>query len=173
MKTYRNRELFTVIGWICAATAVIVITGCHTPHVSAQSDGLPGEDSPVERVRISAITEFIPDSGASEKVQIKTLIELFDAFDLPVKAPCVLRYEFYEFHPLSSDPRGRRLLIWPDQSLNDSDTNDDHWNELLRGYEFFLPLEFTLREGQKYILEVTCLVNQRRCNDLFKMQYQP
>ena len=173
MKTYRNGELFSVFGWICVATAVISIAGCRTPHVPVQSDVLPGEDSSLERIRISAITEFVPDSTVSDGMQIKTLVELFDAGDSAVTLPCVFRFEFYEFRPMSSDPRGHRLLIWPDQDLSDSDTNDEHWKEFLHGYEFFLPLELSLQQDKKYILEVTCLVNHQRYSDLFRMQYLP
>jgi hypothetical protein len=173
MKTYRNMKPFSVFGWICAATVVIVIGGCYDPHIPVQSDVLQEEDSTVERIHISAITEIVPDSAASDGMQIKTLVELFDPSGSPVEAPCVIRFEFYEFRPMSSDPRGRRLLIWPDQNLNEPGTNDEHWKDFLRGYEFFLPLEFTLQEGKKYVLEVTCLVNQQRYSDLFKMQYQP
>jgi len=173
MKTYRNGGLFSVFGWICVVTAVITIAGCRTPHVPVHSDVLMGEVSPLERIRISAISEFVPDSTVSDGMQIKTLVELFDADDSAVKSPCVFRFEFYEFRPMSSDPRGNRLLIWPDQDLSDSDTNNEHWNEFLLGYEFFLPLELSLRQDKKYILEVTCLVNQKRYSDVFKMQYLP
>jgi hypothetical protein len=169
MKTYKHRKSFSVFGRICAITAVIMTAGCHTPHAPV----LTGEDSTVKQIRISAITEFVPDSAVSNGMQIKTLVEISDAFDSPVKVPCVLRFEFYEFHPLSSDPRGKRLKIWPEQKLNDPNMNDEHWKDLLRGYEFFLPLEFALREGQKYVLEVTCQVDQQRHNDFFKMRYQP
>ena len=169
MKICRNRKPFFVFGWICAITAAIAISGCHAPRVPL----LPGEDSPVERIRISAITEFVPDVESPIRMQVKTLIELFDASDSSVKVPCAFRFELYEFHPLSSDPRGGRLMIWPEQKLNDSDTNDEHWNELLRGYEFVLPFDFLLNEDKKYVLEATCLVNQKRYHDLFKMQYRP
>ncbi|MHC4287232.1 MAG: hypothetical protein ACYSN8_02195 [Planctomycetota bacterium] len=173
MKTYRNGGLFSVFGWICVATAAISIAACRTPHVPVRSDVLPGEVSPLERIRISAISEFVSDSTVSDGMQIKTLVELFDADDSVVKSPCVFRFEFYEFRPMSSDPRGHRLLIWPEQDLSDSDTNDEHWNEFLLGYEFFLPLELSLQQDKKYILEVTCLVNQKRYSDVFKMQYLP
>jgi hypothetical protein len=79
----------------------------------------------------------------------------------------------YEFQPLSSNPRGRRLSIWPEQDLNNPGTNDRHWQDFLRGYEFYLPLEFVPQPGKKYLLEVSCRVGQQRFNALFKMQFQP
>lgn len=153
--------------------AIMVIAGCQTPRDPVRSDAVPGEGSSIQRIRISAITEFVPNPAASGGTQVKTLVDLFNALGSPVKAPCVLRFELYEFCPVSSDPRGPRLLLWPDRNLNDPDANDEHWKEFLRGYEFMLPLDFLPRQGSKYILEATCLVNQRRYHDLFKMQYQP
>ena len=164
---------FFIFGWICAATLLIVVTGCRTSHLPAPSDVLPESNSPVERIRISAITEFIQDSTTTDRVQVKTLVELLNASGAPIEAPCVLRFELYEFSPLSSDPRGRRLLIWPNQNLSDPDTNKEQWKDFLRGYEFVLPVEFALERGKKYVLEATCLINQRRYSDLFKIQYQP
>lgn len=164
MKTYRNMKPFSVFVWTCKAITVILIAGCHVPLTPIPSD----EEAPVERIRISAITEFVPDGK-----QIKTLVELFDASDLSLKAPCVFRFELYEFSPVSSDPRGRRLTIWPDQDLNDPDINNKHWKEFLKGYEFVLPLDFFPEPQNKYILEASCLVDQNRYNDLFKIHYQP
>lgn len=151
--------------------AAIIVSGCDMPSdASVHSDIRPGE---VERIRISALTEFVPVSSAPDKMQIKTLVELIDPLDTPVKAAFTARFELYEFKPLSSNPRGRRLTIWPEQDLNDPGTNDEHWEDFLRGYEFYLPLEFVPQPGKKYLLEVSCLVGQRRIDDLFKMQYRP
>jgi hypothetical protein len=106
-------------------------------------------------------------------MQIKTLVELIDPLDTQVKSAFIARFELYEFQPLSSNPRGRRLSIWPEQDLNNPGTNDRHWQDFLRGYEFYLPLEFVPQPGKKYLLEVSCRAGQQRFHDLFKMQYQP
>jgi len=143
------------------------------PGVPVHSDIQSGEDSGVSRIRISALTEFVQDPSAPDKVQVKTLVELIDPQDAPVKTPFVVRFELYEFRPLSSNPRGQRVAIWPEQDLLDPPTNDEHWEEFLRGYEFYLPLEFVPQPGEKYLLEVSCLVEQRRFDDLFKIQYRP
>jgi len=127
----------------------------------------------VRRIRISAITEFVPDANAPNRMQIKALIELFDVHGFSIKSPCTLRFEFYEFRSASSDPRGNRLLIWPDRDLSDPVINDNHWKHFLRGYEFFLPIDTPLQEGKKYVLEATCQIDQQRYSDLYKMEYQP
>ena len=173
MKICRHRKPFAVLGRICVAIAAVIIFGCNASHAPVRSGDESGKDSSVERIRISALTEFVPNSAVSGQIQIKALVELVDIFDSSVKAPCVLRFELYEFRALSSDSRGRRLLIWPDENLIDSDTNDEYWKDFLRGYEFLLPLKFSPKQGKKYILEATCIVGQKRFNDIFKIQYQP
>lgn len=152
------------------AVAAVLFFGCDMPVVSVHSESRPGE---VERIRISALTEFVPVPAVPDKMQIKTLVELIDPLDTPIKTAFVARFELYEFRPLSSNPRGRRLAIWPEQDLNDPGTNDAHWEDFLRGYEFYLPLELVPQPGSKYLLEVSCMLEQQRFDALFKMQYQP
>ena len=164
MKIFRDRKPLSVLGWVYPAIAIIAIAGCSTQPTPMLSKA----DSSVDRVSISAITEFVQ---GSEGPQIKTLVEFSSASDLAVKTPCTFRFELYEFQPVSSDPRGRRVVIWPTIDLNDPHMIERHWKDFLRGYEFFLPLEFTPRQGGKYVLEVTCFVDQKRHSDLYKMQY--
>ena len=152
------------------AMVAIIFFGCDMSGVPVHSDIRPGE---VERIRISALTEFVPVPSAPDKVQIKTLVELIDPLDTPIKTAFVARFELYEFLPLSSNPRGRRLTIWPERDLYDLGTNDELWEDFLRGYEFYLPLEFVPQPDKKYLLEVNCMMEQQRFDALFKMQYQP
>lgn len=176
MKTFRkkfsaSRQLAT--GFLCLWAAVIVFTGCETAKVPMQPVDQRWEDVSIERIRISALTEFVTDPALPDEVRLKVLLELFDASDLPVSASCILRFELYRFQSVSSDPRGERLVIWPDQNLGNGENANEHWKDLLRGYEFYLPLDFMPRRDEKYVLEATCFVDQRRHNDLFKVQFQP
>jgi hypothetical protein len=152
-------------------TAALILLGCDMPSdVSVRSEIRAGE---VERIRISALTEFVPVASSPDRVQLKTLLELIDPRDTRLKTAFAARFELYEFKPLSSNPRGPRLAIWPEQDLLDPVKNDEQWEDFLRGYEFYLPLEFVPQPGKKYLLEVSCLVGQRRLGDLFKLQYRP
>ena len=161
------------IGFLCFAAATIVVAGCRTVQTPMQTDVQHKESVSIERVRISALTEFVTVPSRPGEVQLKVLVELFDAFDLPARMPWVLRFELYEFHPLSSDPRGKRLVIWPEKDLSNAEKAGEHWRDLLRAYEFYLPLSFMPRRDKKYVLEATCFADQKRHNGLFKVQFQP
>ncbi|OQY04337.1 MAG: hypothetical protein B6I25_07045 [Planctomycetales bacterium 4572_13] len=176
MKTFREtlsalRQF--AIEFLCLWAAVMGLAGCETVQVPTQTDIQHGQDVAIERIHISALTEFVTVSAQPDKVQLKVVLEFLDAFDLPAPVPCVLRFELYRFHPLSSDPRGKRLILWPEKNLTGVKKADEHWKDLLRGYEFYLPLDFMPRQGKKYVLEATCFADQKRHNDLFKVEVQP
>ena len=152
--------------------AAFALIGCEMPESPGQSpvDG-PGSAA-VGRVQISPLTEFIASPEKPGSCQLKVLLEVFNAQGLPVSIIGTVRFELYEFRPLSSDPRGRRLSIWPELDLGNAADAENYWSQLLRGYEFYLPVDFTPGSGKKYVLEVTCFDEQIRHRDLFKMQYQ-
>jgi len=176
MKTFK-KMLFAwrqfSLGFLCLLAVVIVLTGCETVQTPTQPAAQRGENVSIERIHISALTEFVTDPAGPDEVRLKVLLELFDVFGSSVPMPCVLRFELYEFYPLSSDPRGKRLVIWPEKDLSDAEKADEHWKALLRGYEFYLPLDFMPGQGKKYILEATCFADQKRHHDLFKVKFQP
>jgi len=176
MKIFRNMFLVLKrlsIGLLSLGATALMLAGCQTTQVPAQSDVQSAENVSIERVRISALTEFVAEPADPDKVRLKVLLECLDALGAPVPAPGVIRFELYEFHPLSSDPRGRRLWIWPEKDLTEADNADQYWKALLRGHEFYLPLDPVPRLEEKYVLEATCIDGQRRRSDLFKLQFLP
>lgn len=172
-----NRTNFTVMQMSlllgCVPVAIVLLSACNLSDMPVLSDRGLKDELPVERIRISALTEFVQSPALPEQVQLKVLVEIIDKEDKPVKTKCLWRFEFYEFRALSSDPRGRRLLIWPDQNLRDAGSNNQYWKDFLRGYEFYLPLGVAPGPNDKYVLEATCFIGQYRYSDLFKMQYKP
>ena len=175
MKTFRKmlsalRRL--PIRFLCLWAAVIVVTGCDTVQAPKPVVQRGGKTS-IARIRISALTEFVTAPTHPDEVQLKVLLEVFDTCGSPVTVPGILRFELYEFRSLSSNPRGKRLLIWPEQDLTNAKNANEYWKDLLRGYEFYLPLDFMPRRDKKYVLEATCFADQKRCNDLFKVRFQP
>jgi len=69
--------------------------------------------------------------------------------------PGVFRFELYERVVRSAEPKGRRIVIWPDIDLTGAAENNEYWRDFLRAYEFNLPFEAQIK--QCYILQVTYL----------------
>ncbi len=108
-----------------------------------------------EKVDIIPLTEFTYTGGAVEAPKIKVYVSVLDSFDCQMKTPGIFRFELYERVPRSAEPKGRRIVIWPDIDLTDPTENNNHWRDFLRAYEF--NLDFEPQSSQDYILEVTCL----------------
>jgi hypothetical protein len=161
--------------WIVSVAFLLslgfVLTGCGSSPKGPVLDSAktPG---PVQELRISALTEFVYIPNHPQ-VHLKVMTELLDASEQPVRQPCSWRFELYDFIPRSSEPRGFRLMIWPDQDLTVSGEEAAHWKEFLTGYEFYLPLDHELKPGKKYVLEATAMTEQRRYNDLYEIKYLP
>jgi hypothetical protein len=123
-----------------------------------------------EKTTILPLTEFAINQ-VNQQGEIKLFISLLDAFSSQIKSPCTFRFELYMKLPRSSDPKGQRVMIWPDIDLNDPKINNDYWRDFLRAYEF--KLSFEPQTGQSYILEVTCLCpNKKRLLSEFILKNQ-
>jgi hypothetical protein len=121
------------------------------------------------KVDIMPLTEFAAAADDEKSSKIKVYVSLLDAFDCQIKTPAVFRFELYNRVPLSAEPKGERILIWPDIDLNDAAKNNEHWKDFLRVYEFNLPFE--PNPGKSYILQVTSLCpNGRRLSDEFTLK---
>ncbi len=127
-------------------------TGCQPAELSPKTDIASNKLSafgPV-KLNIMPLTEF-----TDGKKQIKVYVSLLDSFDCQVKAPAVFRFELYSKVPRSAEPKGQRIILWPDIDLTDAAKNNEHWKDFLRAYEFNLP--FQPESGKSYILQVTSL----------------
>jgi hypothetical protein len=121
------------------------------------------------KVDIMPLTEFAIAGGDKKPSKIKVYVSLLDTFDCQIKTPAVFRFELYDKVPLSAEPKGQRVLIWPDFDLNDAAKNNEHWRDFLRAYEFNLPFE--PKTGNTYILQVTSLCpNGRRLSADFTLK---
>ena len=120
------------------------------------------------KINIMPLTEFI-SPGDARQANINLYVSLLDSFGSQIKSPCVFRFELYQKVQRSSEPKGRRVIIWPDIDLTDLVENDEYWRDFLRAYEFNLPFELRLgRTNQSYILQVTSLCpTGRRLSDEF------
>jgi len=108
------------------------------------------------RIRVIGLTRLAssPDSNGAV---LTACIDVLDSYDSHIKAPGTFRFELYEYVPRSSEPRGRRLMIWPDLDLTDPAANNEYWQDYLRTYQFALDLDCTPVAESTYTLEVTCI----------------
>jgi len=149
-----------VIVQIFSFVLLLVVGGCESVPGAAGSLSKPNRLSaythyiPV-KIDIMPLTEFVCIDDDEEASKIKVYVGLLDAFDCQIKTPGVFRFELYEYIPRSADPKGRRIILWPDIDLIDTVKNNKNWRDFLRAYEF--NLDFELASSQSYILQVTCL----------------
>ena len=107
------------------------------------------------KLDIVPLTELISSGDARRTLQINLYVSLLDSFGSQIKSPGVFRFELYEYVQRSADPKGARLVIWPDIDLTDHDKNNEHWRDFLRAYQF--NLDFEAVGSQTYVLQVTYL----------------
>lgn len=113
-----------------------------------------------EKIDILPLTEF-QNTKDPERAELNLYVSLLDAFGSQIKTPCKIRFELYQRIQRSAEPKGRRLMVWPDADLTEPEINNRYWRNFLRAYEFNLP--YQPESSQSYILEVTCFCpNGRR-----------
>ena len=121
------------------------------------------------KIDIMPLTEFV-GPGNTQQSKINIYVSLLDPFGSQIKSPGMFRFELYEYVQRSSEPKGKRAVIWPDVDLTDPAKNNDYWRDFLRAYEFSFPCEQT---GNKdYILQVTSLCpNGKRLSSEFTLRH--
>ncbi|MEN6429144.1 MAG: hypothetical protein ABFE13_27670 [Phycisphaerales bacterium] len=151
--------------------ALVACVGCEvaprqTSASASQTDGektLTVETQPATvptgfgpaKVSILPLSEIRGAAGIGQDAKLTVYVALLDAFGCPIKAPCTLRFEIYEYVRRSAQPKGPRLMIWPDIDLTRPAVNHGFWRDFLRAYEFQLGVR--ANRDQTYILEATCL----------------
>lgn len=154
-------------------------SGCESAHVDTQLPTKPDNGlnelsaythyAPV-KADIMPLTEFVVSREAEGDSKIRVYVALLDSFGSQVKSPAVFRFELYEYAHHSTQPRGKRIIIWPDMDLTVPPENNRHWRDFLRAYEF--NLHFEPESGHSYILQATCLCpDGRRLSAGFDLKY--
>ncbi|MFA5252423.1 MAG: hypothetical protein WC454_07550 [Phycisphaerae bacterium] len=137
---------------------LLAVTGCGPADTELSTKADSGFNQlsaygPV-KVYIMPLTEFAAGDDETPS-KIKVYVSLLDAFDCQMKTPAVFRFELYERVPRSAEPKGERILIWPDIDLKNPAKNNEYWMDFLRAYEFDLPFE--PETSKSCILQVTAL----------------
>ena len=120
--------------------------------ITPLESGAYGGFSPAE-ISILPLTKI--ESGDKGKAVIRAYVSVVDGFGSQIKWPAIFRFELYEKISRSSEPKGRRVVIWPDIDLRRPADNNRHWQDFLRSYKF--DLDFQSQKGQTYVLQVTCV----------------
>jgi hypothetical protein len=112
------------------------------------------------KVSIMPLTKF-EKAGQPQQTHIHVYVSLLDAYGSQIKSPSTFRFELYEKVQLSSQPKGSRIVIWPDMDLTDPKANNKYWSEFFRAYEF--RLDFEPKENKSYVLQITSIgPNEKR-----------
>ncbi len=172
----------SVIAQIVFLVLLLAAVGCEPPQVGIKKNETPLKSvndcnevsfyaryTP-EKIDIVPLTEYAGDSDAGEESKIKVYVSLLDSFGYQMKAPGIFRFELYQRVPRSAEPKGKRIMLWPDIDLTALVENDNHWRDFLRAYEFSLPFES--EADQNYILEATCISpNGKRLSAEFNLTH--
>ena len=167
MRTYKIKMKFIVLTVFLSVCLLLTGSGCGPAQFPlSPAATLPKADNDANalsvymvyvpaRIGIVPLTEIMM-TGLSEKIaKIKVYVNLTDSFGCQQKTPGVFRFELYEHIQRAANPKGRRIVIWPDIDLTDPSENNKYWRDFLRAYEF--DLDFEPDAAQGYMLEVTCL----------------
>ena len=160
--------------------ALAFYAGCSTQPPGADSspalfhDSTPCSRFGPARIDILPITSITtaPASASDRDSAITAYVCLLDAFDSQIKSPVVFRFELFQRLQRSADPKGKRLIVWPDIDLTDPAANNNLWQDFLRAYLFSLPLQKSAADN--CVLHVTCICpSGKRLNADFIVRTKP
>ena len=121
------------------------------------------------KIEIVPLTEIVYADDAEEESKIVAYVSLLDSFGSQVKMPGVFRFELYERVARSAEPKGRRIVFWPDTDLSEAVENNKFWRDFLRAYQFVFT--FTSQINRCYILQATYLSpNGKRLSAEFSLK---
>ena len=164
-------KITTVILQVFFLLSFFTYTGCGPPVANTAEPSQVDSKSPTRidktsdaqdrsgyapaKVDIMPLTEFVLAPEAKGSSKLRVYISLLDSFDCQMKSPGVFRFELYEQILRSAEPKGKRIILWPDIDLTDAAKNNQYWKDFLRAYEF--NLDFEPQASQNYILQATFL----------------
>jgi len=146
------RAMSVVLG-MAAMTA-----GCGRPWNNMT---MPAKEA--DGLRLLGLTELELNT-TGDGVQVQVYVQVSEDIEATR-----FRFELYEFVPYDANPRGRRLVLWPDIEIGPAGVTNRYWRGHLGAYEFVLPVEPRPAAGKTYLLEVTAIGERTRLNDMIKL----
>ena len=143
---------------IIAAAMFLIASGCESEMNQAMSS--VAKEAPPRslrafgpaRIHIIALTEITSSSVSLNEAKLRVYVDLLDVYESRLKAPGTFRFELYEHVPRSSEPKGTGLINWPPIDLNHPETNNDHWRDYLRSYQFDFDIDINPANTQAFVI---------------------
>lgn len=146
-----------VWGVVLIAAGVFLSTGCVSDPLDTQRRSVC--------LRLLALTVLESDSDDQGKV-VRAFVQPTDT--APVQW---YRFELYERMPYDVNPRGKRLLLWPEIEPGLPRPDNAQWHQRLGAYEIALPVTEPIPKEKRLLLEVTALTaDGRRCSDTVEIE---
>lgn len=143
---------------LIAAAIILITSGCESEMNQAVSS--VAKEAPPRslrafgpaRIHITALTEITSSDVSLNEAKLRVYIDLLDVYESRLKAPGTFRFELYEYVPRSSEPKGTGLINWPPVDLNHPETNNDHWRDYLRSYQFDFDMDFNPANTRAFVI---------------------
>lgn len=136
---------------------VILLAGCgQMSEMSLFNTASPG-------VHLLDMTGFAPAASGEG-----TVLRVFVQPD-KIEQDLCFRFELYVYIPRSSNPRGKRIVLWPDIEVKANASSNSQWREHLKAYEFVLPMETQRVIPPAVVLEVTAMGQDGVWSDMLKL----
>lgn len=151
---------------------MVLLSGCPgEPATPADTYTGTGESScaySASAIHVIGLTSIGRDPRKNNSSQLSIYVSLLDSFDSSIKSPGSFRFELYEYVPRSSQPKGKRLVVWPDIDLTNAGDNNKYWRDLLRAYHFTLEANINPDIPKIYALQATCMTGDgKRLSEIF------
>lgn len=144
-------------GVVLSLAAAVLATGCRSQPSAGRC--------PPHGVRLLALTGT-ESAAAGQPPLVRAFVR-----PLGTAQAATCRFELYEFVPYNANPRGKRLMLWPQIEPGPPLPENPNWQPPLEAYEITLPLQGTLPTDKHLLLEVTALMpDGSRCSDTVEIK---
>lgn len=120
----------------------VALAGCETVQQKQSNeihqclDSIYIDYAPV-KIGVLPLSEAFTSRGSAK---FAAYIKLSDGAGSTVKWPGVFRFELYQKNIRTAEPKGNRLILWPDIDMTEAQQNNDYWQDALGCYRFDLDL---------------------------------
>ena len=157
--------------FIAILSVVFLLSGCAEVSERSLSKNDVNDSGVVDYspslIRVTPLTEIV-EGLEGDEVGIRVYVDVLDSFGVRGKGAGIFRFELYSYSLHSADPKGERLMVWPDIDIREAVSNSEYWRDFLRAYEIVLLADSRFVRGGSYILRATfiCSGGKRLTDDI-------